>query len=211
MQWQQKLYHHTEEPPAETWERLKNELAQEPFLLRNQLDSFEEIPPADAWNKISIEIKPEEKAVIETPVRHISKLRIWAYAAVITTTILVITGLAQLIRNEGNGFSSSELSASISRPDTQVKKNQLSAPQVIYSDSNFILVSNQGGGYDRVSYKFNEMVEAMYGKNNSGNKHKQYWNSTLAKWKSKMEHSSFMPSGSNFFDMAEMISVLEEK
>ena len=73
-----------------------------------------------------------------------------------------------------------------------------------------ILIASPEGGYNRVSRKFTEMYQLIYapeGKNLTG---KQYWNNTLNQWKVKMEHSAFMPSGTNFFDLAEMVSVLEE-
>jgi hypothetical protein len=36
----------------------------------------------------------------------------------------------------------------------------------------------------------------------------QRWNQTLETWKAKMAQSTYVPSGSNFFDIAEMIEFL---
>lgn len=210
MQWQQKLYQYTEEPPEQVWETLKKELEKEPYQLRNSLDALEEEPPAGAWDLIKKGINASSSMATGTtpgaPIIKFHRKRIFAYAAVVASTLLIISALVNLIRNENEGLNAENIRTSIGAGDT--KKAQ---PQVLYSDSNYILVPSAAGGYNRVSYKLNDMVKSVYYTGQQDSQTRQQWNNTILRWKQKMEHSHFMPSGSNFFDLAEMADVIDEK
>ncbi|WP_336517607.1 hypothetical protein [Pollutibacter soli] len=210
MQWQQKLYQYTEEPPEQVWELLKKELEKEPFQLRSSLDALEEEPPTGAWDLIKAGINAESvtetETTTETPVVRFHRKRIFAYAAVIASTLLIISALVNLIRNENEGLNAESIRTSIGAGES--KKIQ---PQVSYSDSNYILVPANDGSYNRVSYKLNDMVKSVYNTGQQDSQVRQRWNNTLLRWKQKMEHSQFMPTGSNFFDLAEMADVIDEK
>jgi hypothetical protein len=125
---------------------------------------------------------------------------------VITSTLLTISALVNLIRNENEGLNAESIRTSIGTGES--RKIQ---PQVLYSDSNYILVPASDGGYNRVSYKLNDMVKSVYNTGQQDSQVRQRWNNTLLRWKQKMEHSHFMPTGSNFFDLAEMADVIDEK
>lgn len=82
---------------------------------------------------------------------------------------------------------------------------------VSYSDGNYILVYGSDGAYKRVSYKLADMVHSLHETNPSAKKQTaetQRWNKVLSEWKEKVGQSTFIPSGTNFFDIAEMAEML---
>jgi hypothetical protein len=82
-------------------------------------------------------------------------------------------------------------------------------PVVNYSDGNYIQLVEPDGDVTRVSYKLAEMVRTVHQDGRTKNRQdQQRWNRTLESWKAKMAQSTYVPSGSNFFDIAEMIEFL---
>jgi hypothetical protein len=51
--WQYKILHHTETPPAGVWDSIANALDNEQQLLSEKLQNFETPPPAGIWDKIA--------------------------------------------------------------------------------------------------------------------------------------------------------------
>jgi hypothetical protein len=95
-----------------------------------------------------------------------------------------------------------------------VKKNSLSKNKVSYSDGNYILVYGPNGEYKRVSYKLADMVQSLQENGQSAtsqNASTQHWSKVLSAWKEKVGQSTFIPSGTNFFDIAEMAEMLQSE
>jgi hypothetical protein len=214
MQWQKKLYQHEETPPEEIWERLQQEIADDPIKLRSALLNFESAPPADTWQNVAREINAEEIApVIDIRARNYN--RIYSYAAIFAGAVLIIAALLYAYVNNGEGLNTKEFSTSIFSTDSQAKiKNAEinNLPPVSYTDGNYIHVLDGSGAYKNVSYKFYDMVQVMYANDSESAtaKGKQYWQNTITAWNEKIVKSSFVPAAGNFFDLAEMISMLEE-
>jgi len=83
--------------------------------------------------------------------------------------------------------------------------------KVSYSDGNYILVYENDGQSKRVSYKLADMVQSLHtNDHSSGNTQAdtRRWNRKITEWKEKMGNSTFIPSGTNFFDIAEMAEML---
>ncbi len=94
------------------------------------------------------------------------------------------------------------------------KKNTPSKNKVSYSDGNYILVYSPDGDYKRVSYKLADMVHSLHETGQSPKSQKastQRWNKVLSDWKEKVGQSTFIPSGTNFFDIAEMTEMLHSE
>jgi hypothetical protein len=95
----------------------------------------------------------------------------------------------------------------IRRGTARVKK-----PVIRYTDGNYIQVVEPDGDVTRVSYKLADMVRSVHNPASVQSKADQKrWNHTLEAWKTKMAQSSYIPSGSNFFDIADMIQFLNEE
>jgi hypothetical protein len=83
--------------------------------------------------------------------------------------------------------------------------------KVSYTDGNYIVLYEDDGQSKRVSYKLADMVQTLLtDDHSSGNSQAdmQRWNKKITEWKEKMGNSTFIPSGSNFFDIAEMAEML---
>jgi hypothetical protein len=95
----------------------------------------------------------------------------------------------------------------IQQSSSQYKSSQ----KVSYSDGNYILLYENDGQSKRVSYKLADMVESLHNIDQSGNAKNasQQWSRKISAWKEKMGHSTFIPSASNFFDIAEMAEMLK--
>lgn len=214
MQWQKKLYQHEETPPEEIWERLQQEIADDPIELRSALLNFESDPPADIWQNVAREINGEESApVIDIRARNYNRL--YSYAAIIAGAVLIIAALLYAYVNNGEGLNTKEFSTSIFSTDSQAKIKQTEVknlPPVSYTDGNYIHVLDNSGAYKNVSYKFYDMVQVMYANDSKSAtpQGKEYWQNTITAWNEKIVKSSFVPAAGNFFDLAEMLSMLEE-
>ena len=102
-------------------------------------------------------------------------------------------------------------SASEKTTSKESKTNGWSNNKVSYSDGNYILVYSPDGEYKRVSYKLAEMVHTLHETDQEPKSQKaatQRWKKVLSEWKEKAGQSTFIPSGTNFFDIAEMAEML---
>jgi hypothetical protein len=80
---------------------------------------------------------------------------------------------------------------------------------VSYADGNYIQLTEPDGDVTRVSYKLDRMVKAMHARNGKTNgAQRQEWNRTLDTWTTRMAQSTYIPSGGNFFDIAELVEFL---
>ena len=214
MQWQKKIYQYEETPPEEIWERLQKEIADDPIQLRTSLTNAESEPPENAWQNIVRGISDTEVApVIDIRARNYNRL--FSYAAIITGSMLIIAALLYVYLNNEEGLNTKEFTTSIIPSDSPAKGNVTEPavkPPVSYADGNYIQVLTNDGAYKNVSYKFYDMVQVMYANDTqaSTSEGRKYWQNTISAWNEKIVTSSFVPSGSNFFDLAEMISILEE-
>lgn len=89
-------------------------------------------------------------------------------------------------------------------------KNKISK-KVSYSDGNYIVLYEKNGQSKRVSYKLADMVQSLHTNDHSSGSSQadtQRWNRKITEWKEKLGNSTFIPSGSNFFDIAEMAEML---
>jgi hypothetical protein len=83
------------------------------------------------------------------------------------------------------------------------------AVSVSYADGNYIQLTEPDGDVTRVSYKLDRMVKAMHARNGKTNgAQRQEWNRTLDTWTARMAQSTYIPSGGNFFDIAELVEFL---
>lgn len=81
--------------------------------------------------------------------------------------------------------------------------------EVNYSDGNYIQLVEADGDVTRVSYKLEDMIRTVHqSKRTMSRQEQERWKKTLETWKSKMAQSTYIPSGSNFFDIAEMVEFL---
>jgi hypothetical protein len=95
----------------------------------------------------------------------------------------------------------------VGKGNSKVKK-----PVIRYSDGNYIQVVEPDGDVTRVSYKLADMVRSVLNPSSPQSRaDQQRWNHTLEAWKTKMAQSTYIPSGSNFFDIADMIRFLNEE
>jgi hypothetical protein len=95
---------------------------------------------------------------------------------------------------------------------TKPARNSLKPEKkVSYSDGNYILVYTPDGEYNRLSYKLADMVHLIH-ENGQTSKTQtaanEHWNKIITEWKEKIGQSTFIPSGSNFFDIAELAEML---
>lgn len=83
------------------------------------------------------------------------------------------------------------------------------AISVSYADGNYIQLTEPDGDVTRVSYKLDRMVRAMHALNGkTTGAQRQEWNRTLDTWTTRMAQSTYIPSGGNFFDIAELVEFL---
>jgi hypothetical protein len=102
------------------------------------------------------------------------------------------------------GTSISTLSAPAEEPVAYTP-----AISVSYADGNYIQLTEPDGDVTRVSYKLDRMVKAMHARNGKTNgTQRQEWNRTLENWTARMAQSTYIPSGGNFFDIAEFVEFL---
>jgi hypothetical protein len=91
----------------------------------------------------------------------------------------------------------------MSVPQIIPEKRDYSRMQAVqFHDGNYIQIISPDGSVKRVSYKLKEMVPAIKD---------DFENPQLKHWKEKMQSAAFIPSNINFFDIADMVRLLEEQ
>ena len=109
--------------------------------------------------------------------------------------------------------------SAIKKPTASIAKNinpdkssqNKTSQKVSYSDGNYIVLYENDGQSKRVSYKLADMVQSLLTDDHSSANSQadtRRWNKKITEWKEKMGNSTFIPSGTNFFDIAEMAEML---
>lgn len=229
MEWRNKLYHYEEEPPEHVWDRVSGELEQDaPAYIRESLYELRETPPADAWENISGALGKEKTG----KVRRIPGS--WKVASAIAAAVLaflpfliwreslapkVSVSMIRPSRPEPSPSPVPQNATSALTPDNEVREPSMSIEPLIQEslsdnthssgsigmvfqkDRNYIYFTSRSGEQRRISYKLEKLLPAI---------RSHVRNDTVARWMSTLEHSSFIPSGNNFFDILEMVKLAEQ-
>jgi hypothetical protein len=223
MQWQKKLYQLEELPPPGIWEEMKKALADEPYQIRQSLNEYAVTPPVNVWENVIYQIEQKEIPV-SVPFLHKFRRTTLSYAAAIIGIGLFTALLVFLFNNKPNTedlelVKVKPVIASLNKPAVNSVSNKKlnesghkpAKQKVSYSDGNYILLYENNGQPNRVSYKLSDMVQSLHNNEPSSGNTKEaaeIWNKKITAWKEKMGHSTFIPSASNFFDIAEMAEIL---
>ncbi len=107
-------------------------------------------------------------------------------------------------------MASAPASGNTENPDRSARNtDSRPAKSVSYADGNYIQITEPDGDVMRVSYKLDRMVKAMHTAGGQQNhRQQQEWNRKLEQWTSRMAQSTYVPSGGNFFDIAELVEFL---
>jgi hypothetical protein len=124
-------------------------------------------------------------------------------------------------QDSGDSDKSQAISGSLPNPPEAIasapsRATEQSVPvvsniSVSYADGNYIQLTEPDGDVTRVSYKLDRMVKAMHARNsNADGPQRQEWNRKLETWTNRMAQSTYIPSGGNFFDIAEFVEFLNK-
>jgi hypothetical protein len=238
MEWRKNLYEYEETPPNNTWEKISRELDSDVPAIREALYDYAEEPPVSAWQAITANLdQPSATPVF----RYRKPLAYVAAAAAVLAGIMFFSDLlngnekefvpeisASVYKPvapvqeaqapaEDNRTDSPSLDQQLAviekksveelqKQDDQLRisKRDIASIQPVKfdpDDENYIYLTATNGEVKRLSYKFEEMIPEM----------KKQDSELIRKWKEKLEASSFIPAGNNFFDIAEMIKILQEE
>jgi hypothetical protein len=238
MEWRKNLYEYEETPPNNNWEKISRELDSDVPALRDALFDYAEEPPATAWQAIAATLDQPSATPVH---RYRKPLAYVAAAAAVVAGILFFSGFFNSNNKEFIPEISASVYKPVapvqetqtpdagSRPDSpsidqqlaviekrsveqmqkqddqfRISKRDVAAIQPVKfdpEDENYIYLTTANGEVKRLSYKFEEMIPEM----------KKQDSEMIRKWKEKLEASSFIPAGNNFFDIAEMISILQDE
>lgn len=231
MEWRKNLYQYEEQPPVHVWNLIATELESDVPEIRNKLVDLEAAPPSGTWENIVVEMAEEATVHSITPWYK----KPWNIAAAAASAAILISTI--YLGNQKDSISSGEISTSVFKPATRPQNNDLSSkpavPQPILEadlspgiaqsnidqthlsnypktarkttrrkDSNYIYFTLGSGDERRLSYKLEEFLPAIRNR-------KQ--NELLDHWSAALENSAFVPSGNNFFDIVEMVKMVEEQ
>ncbi|HLO82663.1 MAG TPA: hypothetical protein VK166_16975 [Chitinophagaceae bacterium] len=239
MEWRKNLYDYEETPPNNAWEMISKELDSDVPAIREALYDYAEEPPVTSWQAITASLDQPTISPIyryRKPLTYVA-----AAAATITGLIFfsnyfntdkkefgtpeisasVYKPVAPAVESQSSVETSEPDSPSVTRQLAVIekksgeevqqqndqyqpaKRNIASIQQVRFDpdDENYIYLTTSKGEVKRLSYKFEEMIPEM----------KKQDGEMIRKWKEKLEASSFIPAGNNFFDIAEMIRIMQEE
>lgn len=175
---------------------------------RKALQDFEETPPSHCWTEIEASLRAdlpklrdllyeygepvpvETRQIIFDKLEKQEKQNIFFFSrsrAVAAASVLVLLTLS-ILYIIGSPDKHPNVGASV----IQSKKS---------STKQYIIHTNQNGDQVKVSPKLRFLVPALENANDS----------LIKKWHYKIAHSPYIPAGNNFFDIAEMVNLLEEK
>ncbi|HSF46367.1 MAG TPA: hypothetical protein VLA58_10165 [Chitinophagaceae bacterium] len=240
MEWRKNLYDYEAAPPNDTWEKISRELDSDVPAIREALYDYAELPPQGVWRGIESQLDEPKLLPLYRRYRK-PLVYIAAAAAVLSGVMFFSNFLRTDKKTFSPDISASVYKplepapqASTISPDRpKDSNNSLKLPPVAdqkYSsdavplksdtrnetktsiasiqpirfdpdDENYIYLTAANGEVKRVSYKFEEMIPEMKKQNSE----------LIRKWKEKLEASSFVPAGDNFFDIAEMVKILQEE
>ena len=208
MEWRKNLYHLEEQPPEQSWELISKELEDDIPALRMKLYDLSTEPPEGTWDAVESKLDPTEKKRPEAPVIWYRKSWNLAAAAIFA---VVLFGVVYINFNKLNPTDISTavinpLPASQTdgpNPESVIESVvNLPAEEASLKDNNYIYFTSVNGDTRRLSYKLKPFLPAL--------KNKRH-HAVLDKWSSQLEKSSFVPSGNNFFDIMEMVQLVEQK
>lgn len=237
MEWRKNLYEYEETPPNNAWEKISRELDSDVPAIREALFEYAEEPPEAAWQVITANLDQPQLTPIY---RYRKPLTYVAAAAAVLTGIMFFSNFFNADKKEFTPDISASVYKPVGpsqKTQTQVKNSKKDSPSVNQQlaviekkseeelqkqddqfkvrkrdiaaiqpvkfdpdDENYIYLTNSNGEVRRLSYKFEEMIPEM----------KKQDSEMIRKWKEKLEASSFIPAGNNFFDIAEMIRIMQE-
>ena len=201
MEWRKNLYHFEEQPPEQAWELISKELEEDIPALRNKLFDVTAVPPPEVWHAVASEINGEETNPVQAPVIWYKKSWNIAAAAVFAA---VLFGVVYL---NSNKIDPAGMSTAVINPVPSSKNDPAPAPQkdpvsIFQNDNNYIYFTSANGETKRLSYKLKPLLPALT---------KREHHVLLDKWSNTIENSAFIPSGNNFFDIVEMLRMVEQK
>jgi hypothetical protein len=239
MEWRKNLYDYQETPPGNAWEMISKELDSDVPAIREALYDYAEEPPAASWQAITASLDQPIPGTIYRYRRPLTYVA--AAAATITGLIFfsnyintdkkdfatpeisasVYKPVVPSVQPDTNVDNSVSDSASTTRQLAVIdgksadetgkqseqyqnsKRDFASIQQVKFDpdDENYIYLTTSKGEVKRLSYKFEEMIPEM----------KKQDGEMIRKWREKLEASSFIPAGNNFFDIAEMVRIMQEE
>lgn len=115
------------------------------------------------------------------------------------------------ITSENNAAFKKPIASAEKKVTPNKSSKNKNSQKVSYKDGNYILVYEHDGQSKRVSYKLADMVQSLHTNDHTAGNTEldtRRWNKKITEWKEKMGNSTFIPSGSNFFDIAEMAEML---
>lgn len=181
MEWKKALQNLEETPPTHCWSEIKESLIEDIPEIRSKLYDYTEAAPEEAQHIILSRIGNPKKGKL------ISLSRSRSVAA---ASIIVLMSLSVLYI--------------ISTPDIKPKVGTVviqSTEKKETTAGNYILHTNQNGEQIKVSSKLLPILPSGSKKNDS----------LIKNWQKKLGTSAYIPTGNNFFDIAEMIQFLEEE
>jgi hypothetical protein len=237
MEWRKNLYDYEATPPDNAWKNISQELDSDVPAIREALYNYAEVPPQGVWSHI--ESRLEDPKVVPFFRRYKRSIAYVAASAAVVAGILFFSDLlgtqektfspdlsASVYKSvepapvpadspaadpTDSNISSRQTPVTIQKqpveatadPRNETRKTIASIQPVRFDpeDDNYIYLTAANGEIKRVSYKFEEMIPEMKKQNSE----------LIRKWKEKLEASSFVPAGSNFFDIAEMVKLLQEE
>lgn len=236
MEWKKDLYHYQETPPPQIWEQVSAELDTDVPAIREALFDHAEEPPAGVWSSICRELDREiEKAPV---IWYRRPVYAGAAAAALAAIVFLST---YLNNEKGVDLSASVYKPAVESLKQQPSRvpgetapavngptplsvapapfeqpispvTQTSLPPdgrdlATYSlrdaqvDRNYIYFTTSSGELKRTNYKFERMIADM----------KKQDSEKMREWREKLAASAFIPTAGNFFDIAEMARLLEER
>ena len=230
MEWRNRLYQFEAQPPEHIWDNISEELGLDaPISLREGLYQLDEAPPEGAWDRIAGTLEPAREGKVR-------RMPGWSKVAV-AIAASIIAFLPFMIRkdNVAPKVSVSMIRPPITQPSpdplpeirpsdgsiadvpvlpSRPLDNQAPDPlpsakhigkareRIIEKDHNYIYFTSRSGDQRRISYKLEKMLPAI---------RSDLRNDTVAQWMSALENSRFIPSGNNFFDILELVKLVDQK
>ena len=108
----------------------------------------------------------------------------------------------QMGSNQKNESSSAEISEEREKAKVQ--------PKMTNVEGHYIHLAKGMAQYDRISYKCQDLIPCLMKKDKNTSSSTRACTEQVEKWKSQLGKAGFIPSGDNFFDIAEMVDYLKK-
>ena len=210
MEWRKNLYHLEEQPPEQSWDLISKELEDDIPAIRLKFQDLDSSPPPAVWEAVVNELDKTTKSKV-APVKWYQKswniLAAAVFAAVVFGVLYIninkfdAAGISTAVINpipDSNSNTGSVQPA----PQQEPSVLDLTAEQASLKDNNYLYFTSVNGETKRLSYKLKTFLPALKNK-----KH----HVVLDQWTSTLENSTLVPSGNNFFDIVEMVKLVEQK